>query len=222
MLTYPGPMGGDSALVLIGEALRRQWAASGGWMTWNLMLALTPWILAVGLFRPSRRPRWQWFVLAAGWLLLIPNAAYVLTDVVHLPAAVRREPSDPLVMLVVFPLYATFFTVGFFAYCDALRRLGRHVTHLGWVRRGWTIEVAVHAVSAVAIYLGRIHRLNSWDMARDPLAVAGRILVGATRPVAVGGIAIMFVALSAGHLLTRPILDAVAARAAGLAARLRA
>jgi uncharacterized membrane protein len=222
MLTYPGPMGGDSAVGLIVEAVRRQLEASGGWMAWNLILALTPWVLAVGLFRPSRRPRWEWFVLAAGWLILIPNAAYVLTDVVHLPAAVRREPSDRLVMLVVFPLYATFFAVGFVAYSDALRRLSRHVTHLGWVRRGWTVEVAVHAASAIAIYLGRIHRLNSWDLAREPLAVAGRIAVGATRPAAVAGIAVMFVALAAGQTLTRPILDAAAARAAGVAARLRA
>lgn len=222
MLTYPGSMGADSAVGLIGEALRRQLEASGGWMTWNLMLALTPWLLAVALFRPTRRWRWPWFVLAAGWLLLIPNAAYVLTDVVHLPAAVRREPSDRLVMLVVFPLYAAFFAVGFLAYCDALRRLRRHVTHLGWVRRGWTIEIAVHAASAVAIYLGRIHRLNSWDVAREPLAVAGRIAVGATRPAAVAGIAVMFVALTAGQTVTRPILDAAAVRAAGVAARLRA
>ncbi len=207
---------------LIVEAVGRQLEASGGWMTWNLMLALTPWLLAVGLFRPTQRPRWPWFLLAAAWLLLIPNAAYVLTDVVHLPAAVRREPSDRLVMLVVFPLYATFFAVGFVAYCDALRRLQRHVTHLGWVQRGWTIEVAVHAASAVAIYLGRIHRLNSWDVAREPLAVAGRVLVGITRPAALVGMAVMFVALAAGHTLTRPILDAVAGRAAGVAARLRA
>ena len=48
-------------------------------------------MLAVLLFRPSRPLRWVWFCLAAGWLVLIPNAAYVLTDVVHLPAAVRRR-----------------------------------------------------------------------------------------------------------------------------------
>jgi uncharacterized membrane protein len=30
----------------------------------------------------------------------------------------------------------------------------------------WTVEAAVHATSAVAIYLGRVHRLNSWDVVR--------------------------------------------------------
>src|SRR3712207_495039 len=123
-------------------------------MVWNLILAATPWVLALFLFRPSRRAGWPWRLGLAAWLLLLPNAAYVLTDVVHLPAAVRREPSDRLVLLVVLPLYVAFFTAGFVAYCDALRRLRRYVTTLGWVRRGWTVEIPVHAASAVAIYLG--------------------------------------------------------------------
>jgi type IV secretory pathway VirB3-like protein len=58
--------------------------------------------------------------------------------------------------------------------------------------------------------------------AREPLAVAGRIAVGVTRPAAVAGIAIMFVALAAGQTVTRPILDDAAARAAGVSTRFRA
>src|SRR2546423_6624299 len=108
---------------LIVEGIREQVAVSGRWMAWNLVLALAPWFLSLFLFRPSRRPGLVWFAGAAGCLLLVPNAAYVLTDVVHLPPAIRSEPSDAIVLLVVFPMYAAFLSIGFAAYSDVLRRI---------------------------------------------------------------------------------------------------
>lgn len=201
------------------EGIRVQVDASGRWMAWNLVLALAPWVLSLILFRPSRRPGLPWLCGAAGFLLLVPNAPYILTDVVHLPPAVRREPSDAVVVLVVFPLYAALFSIGFGTYSDMLRRLSRYVVGHGWACRTWTVEVPVHALSAVAIYVGRIHRLNSWDIARQPLAALTRALGGFTRPLALLGIATMFVCLTLGQLLTRPLLQAAEAgvtRVAGL------
>jgi uncharacterized membrane protein len=203
-------MGEHPLTGLVIEGLRRQLDASGRWMAWNLVLALAPWLLSLVLFRRERRPGWAWFAGLGAWVLLIPNAAYVLTDVVHLPAAVRREPSDALVLLVVFPLYVAFFAVGFTAYADALRRLRRHVTAQGWLRRPWTVELGVHAATAVGIYLGRIHRFNSWDVARQPFALLDTLAAGFTRPAAIAGIAVAFAALTIGQAITNPILDRLA------------
>lgn len=111
---------------LIAGGLIRQVQANGGWMAWNVALALAPWLLSLLLFRPDRRPGVAWLCGALTCLLLMPNAPYILTDVLYLPADVRREPSDAVVLLVVFPMYATLFAVGFAAYCDALRRLTRY------------------------------------------------------------------------------------------------
>ena len=194
---------------LIIEALRRQLDASGHWMAWNLVLAIAPWVLAVVLFRRSRRPGLAWLCGLGGFLLLLPNAAYVLTDVIHLPSAVRREPSDATVLLVVFPLYAAFWALGFVAYSDSLRRLSSYAVGRGWVADRRAIDLAVHAVCAMAIYLGRIHRLNSWDVVLQPPALLNGLLAGFTRPLAGVGIATMFVALTVGHLVTRPVLQAV-------------
>jgi uncharacterized membrane protein len=191
-------------------------------MAWNLVLALTPWVLSLVLFRPSRRPGLVWLCGALGCLLLAPNAPYLLTDVIHLPPAVRREPSDAVVLLVVFPMYATLFAIGFAAYSDALRRFARYMIARGWSRRTWTVELPVHALSAVAIYVGRIHRLNSWDIARQPAEVLTTALAGFTRPLALAGIATMFLALTLGQLVTRPFFHAARTRAFSLATLLRA
>jgi uncharacterized membrane protein len=191
------------------EAIRLQLAASGGWMAWNLGLAVAPWLLSLALFRPSRRPGAVWLMATAGFLLLLPNAPYVLTDVIHLPAAVRREPSDAAVVLVVFPMYAALFAIGFAAYCDMVRRLSGYVVARGWAAGTWVVELPVHALSALAIYVGRIHRLNSWDIVLRPLAVLHQAEVGMTRPLAVLGIVVAFAGLAAGQAVARPVLLAV-------------
>jgi uncharacterized membrane protein len=190
----------------IVAGIGRQLDASGRWMAWNLLLALAPWLLSLYLFRPTRRPGPAWLCGAFACLLLVPNAPYVLTDVIHLPPAVRREPSDAAVLLVVFPMYGALFAIGFGAYCDALRRLTCYVTGRGWARSHWAVELPVHALSAVAIYVGRIHRLNSWDVAREPAAVVTHALAGFTRPLAVAGIATMFICLTIGQAFTRAVL----------------
>jgi uncharacterized membrane protein len=190
-------------LGLIVEGFRTQYDASGGWMTWNLMLATVPWLLSLIVFHPSRRTGVLWFGGAISCLVLLPNAPYILTDVVHLPPAVRREPSDTAVLLVVFPLYAALFAFAFAVYSDTLRRISRFAIARRWVSRAPAIELPLHAVCAVAIYVGRIHRLNSWDVAFQPLAVATRTLVGFTRPMALAGILLMFLALATAQTLTR-------------------
>ena len=201
-------MGAHPISGLIIEALRRQLDASGHWMAWNLVLAIAPWVLAVVLFRQARRPGLGWLCGLGVFLLLLPNAAYVLTDVIHLPAAVRREPSDATVLLVVFPLYAAFWALGFVAYSDSLRRMSGYAVGRGWVADRRVVELAVHAACAMAIYLGRIHRLNSWDVVLQPPALLNGLLAGFTRPLAIVGITTMFVALTVGHLVTRPVLNA--------------
>ena len=180
---------------------------SGRWMVWNIVLAVVPWALSLYLFRPARRPGAAWACGTLACLLLMPNAPYILTDVIHLAPSIRREPSDAAVLLVVLPVYAALFAVGFGTYCDALRRFTRYTTARGWARSPWAVELPIHALSAVAIYVGRIHRFNSWDVARQPADVVAHALVGLTRPLAVAGILTMFICLTVGQALTRIVVQ---------------
>jgi uncharacterized membrane protein len=180
--------------------------ASGNWMAWNLVLALAPWILSLYLFRQTRRPGAAWICGALACLLLVPNTAYILTDVIHLPPSIRREPSDVAVLLVVFPVYAALFAVGFGTYCDALRRFTRYMTARGWARSPWAVELPVHALSAVAIYVGRIHRFNSWDIVQEPVNVLAHAYAGFTRPLALAGIIVVFTSLTVGQAFTRTVV----------------
>lgn len=148
--------------------IERHLSGSLPWMSWNLLLALMPWALAVWTFREGRPIRRSGLAVAALCIAFFPNAAYVLTDVVHLPRHVRAEPSDAIVLVGVLPLFSVFMAVGFAAYLDTVRRIAAWVRSFGWTRRTWPIEISLNAASRVAIYLGRVHRFNSWDLALRP------------------------------------------------------
>ena len=55
-----------------------------GWMAWNLTLALVAVALAVWLFRVERPRTVGWWVGFGAFALFLPNAPYVLTDLIHL------------------------------------------------------------------------------------------------------------------------------------------
>ena len=150
------------------SGLDRQLAGPGAWMSWNLTLALVPWVMAVWVFRGRRPTKLHGAVAAVVCVAFLPNAAYVLTDLVHLPRIVRAEPSDTVVLLVVLPLFAGFLTVGFLAYVDTVRRISGWVGNMG--RSRWASELCLHAASTVGIYLGRVHQQlgSARSAGRDP------------------------------------------------------
>src|SRR3954447_3333569 len=101
------------------------------WMTWNALLALVPFGLAQLLFgRPRSRTAVWWAGLVA-FVLFLPNAPYVLTDVIHLFEDVRRIGSDRAVLFVLVPVYAGLFAVGFGSYVLSIRHMLRWLRGLG-------------------------------------------------------------------------------------------
>lgn len=191
------------------DGIRGQLHWDGHWMAWNLMLALVPWALAFVLFRPRRRLGLGWWLGVAACIALLPNAAYVLTDVIHLPGAVRRQPSDSVVLTAVLPLFVALFVIGFTAYSDALRRMSAFAVGRGWLAKRWPLETAVHAVTAVAIYAGRVHRFNSWDVVFRPGLLADRMVDSFTKPFAAAAMLFVFVSLVVGYAVMRTLLDSI-------------
>lgn len=143
------------------------------WMTWNALLALIPLALAQALFTRPRRRTALWWVGVGAFVLFLPNAPYVLTDVIHLFEDVRRVPSDKAVLFVLVPVYTALFAIGFGAYALSIRKVAV------WLRsrnvpafRVGAVVLAIHAVSAIGIDVGRFGRFNSWDVVFRPVALA--------------------------------------------------
>jgi uncharacterized membrane protein len=177
---------------------------NGPWMAWNATLAVVPLLIAVVLFGcdASRRSLAWWFAFA-GLVVALPNAPYVLTDVVHLPGSLRAARPGLAAQCGVGLAYALLFTVGVVSYVLVLHLLGGYGRRAGWTRRGSVVlEVALHAACAVGIYLGRFPGLNSWDVLRRPGDVAHGVR-GVATPFGVAAVSTLFVVVAVSATVTR-------------------
>jgi uncharacterized membrane protein len=153
-------------------------------------------------------------------LLFLPNAPYVVTDLVHLRGDVIHAGNDLAVIAGVLPVYAGFIAAGFVAYAVVLSEAGRYLASTGLVRWRPTAEVAVHAVCAVGVVLGRVARLNSWEPVTQPQGTLERIVLTLSWPWAPVAVAATFLTIWAGHALVRAVARSSAAALGTVAAPL--
>ena len=148
-------------------------------LEWNLFLAFLPLALALILFLPRSKPLhgWLWWPLTGIFLLFLPNAPYVLTDVIHFVDRVRVTPSLPFwavsLLMVEFFVY---FLLGAQCFTLSVMLLGGFLKRR---RMGWQVppvEFLLLALSAFGIYLGRFDGLNSWNIVTDPEKVIDHAL----------------------------------------------
>lgn len=90
-------------------------AATGHWrmMVWNTWLALIPLTLADYLFHRNSQRTALWWLGALVFIAFLPNAPYVLTDIIHLIEDIRYGYSMWIVALVLVPQYLLFMLIGF-------------------------------------------------------------------------------------------------------------
>src|SRR3954470_3148766 len=81
-------------LALIFARMRYSGSGYHRYLVWNLFLAWLPFLFALALYDRDqrRRSRVQLAFWAGLWMLSLPNALYVLTDLIHL----RESPPVPL------------------------------------------------------------------------------------------------------------------------------
>jgi uncharacterized membrane protein len=150
-------------------------AAHASWMSWNLLLALVPLLLAILLFRPGRRRTPLWWTGALLFVGFLPNAPYVLTDAIHLIREVQRIGRPSALLAAVLSLYGVFFIAGFACYVAALVRLSRYLHAEGRAFLAVPAEATLQTLAAVGVFLGRFDRLNSWDVLAHPGAVVSAV-----------------------------------------------
>lgn len=144
------------------------------YLVWNLALAWIPLALACGVRVTRSRP--ARLACAGAWLCFLPNAPYLVTDLVHLQEADRE-------------LWRHVLQFGFASWTGVVLGLvSLRVVHLEVERRrgaiaGWALVVASVALCAVGVVIGRFQRWNSWDLLTRPTAVATGTLEWVRSPI---------------------------------------
>jgi uncharacterized membrane protein len=181
-----------------------------GFMLWNVLLAAVPLVLAVGLFAFPVRTGVAWCVGFAIWVLFLPNAPYLLTDVVHMFHDIQRSPSDTWSYIVT-ATYGALFAFGLSSYAASLQLFRRFLPRVVGDRMVLPLVLVVHALCVTAMYAGRVVRLNSWDVFTAPGEVVSAFL-RVPRPVTVVELTAMFVVVGAGVFATLAVMQKARAR----------
>jgi uncharacterized membrane protein len=133
-------------------------------LVWNLFLAFVPWFLSYCL---SLRPQWivnKWKFAAffTVWLLFIPNAFYMLTDLFHLYDSDAVPRWYDLLLIISFAWNALLMGI------LSVRHMEK-ITATRWLyRHNWLFVCPVMFLNALGIYIGRYLRFNSWDVISNP------------------------------------------------------
>ncbi len=135
-------------------------------LIWNLVLAWTSSGFTLWLSkRLGDSVQWVHIVFLSLWLLFLPNAFYIVSDLIHLRST--GEVSILFDAVLLFSFAVTGFVLG-------LGSLG--LVHY-WLRRKTSarasgfIVAGIIVLCAFAIYLGRYLRWNSWDIVTNPLGL---------------------------------------------------
>jgi uncharacterized membrane protein len=161
------------------------------WLFWNLFLAFLPWLISAWL-RRRRRSAGVFAAAFLAWLVLLPNAPYLITDLVHLKA----RPPVPLTVDVLF--FAAFATAGVGLALFSLLAMENEVRERLGRRAALATVALVLPLCGWGVFLGRVQRWNSWDVLVRPAALVSQALeaLRSSEPVAYSaGVATLLAAI---------------------------
>jgi uncharacterized membrane protein len=170
---------GASVWCVVLVAARHHAYGPGGfrYLVWNLFLAWLPLVFALLLYAAFRRRHTaaELVALGAAWLVFLPNAPYMVTDFIHL------GDSHRLIDSLIFASFAfTALALGF----ASLLLVQIVVTRRVGTAAGWAVAFGALFLASLGVYLGRVHRFNSWDVLTRPRLVAWTMWQGLDNPFA--------------------------------------
>ncbi len=138
-------------------------------LIWNLFLAVIPFAITTYLISNPKLSKYGLVLWFGVWLLFLPNAPYIITDLLHL-----RMGTNHLVWLDI--LVVTSFALNglmlfFFSLLDMKEILGSYINK----KFLNLIYSSILFLSGFGVYLGRFLRYNSWGIIQNPISLLNDI-----------------------------------------------
>jgi uncharacterized membrane protein len=111
------------------------------------------------------------------WLLFLPNAPYVVTDLKYINGFSGASALYNVVLL------ASAAWTGLFLGLTSLFLMHAVARRLVGSFNAWALVVGAVALSSFGIYLGRVQRWNSWDVFTRPGSLFGSLASGLLDPL---------------------------------------
>ena len=139
-------------------------------LLWNMALAWVPLVAALALDDVRSTPLSLQLPLLALWLVFFPNAPYLVTDLIHIDPA-----NTTTIGILGDGALVSVAPVGLALGFSSLMLVERAVRERFGGRTALATAVLSLLAASLGIYLGRVVRLNSWDLLTRP-RVVGRVL----------------------------------------------
>lgn len=152
------------ALLLVAFRIYKTGSIHFIFLIWNLFLAGIPWVISsLLIIFPKLRKRLA-LLLISGiiWLIFIPNAFYILTDLFHLNYKNLAPVWYDLVLIFSFAWAGLM--LGFSSLKDIELILSERLNKK-WIP---VFSALILFLISFGIYLGRILRWNSWNIINEP------------------------------------------------------
>ncbi|CAG4995428.1 hypothetical protein DYBT9275_01635 [Dyadobacter sp. CECT 9275] len=143
-------------------------------MDWNLFLSWIPLIVAFianNLTKRFKNSAILLFLLSMVWIVFLPNAPYMITDLAHLTVDYHRDLTWHDVIMLFFYAEVSLFN---------------GLVSVYWIHQSWNrsfskrltriLLLSSFPLAGFGVYLGRVRRMNSWDIVHNPKAIVNNLI----------------------------------------------
>lgn len=143
------------------------------WMIYNVLLALIP--VFLGWLTLYARKTYLRICFFLAWLLFIPNTLYIFTDILHYIKDIHKAGITVGILLTLQYLLLLF--AGFLTYILSMYPVDKFFRNISTGKKKQkkhkknlnvtAIIITINFLIGIGMVLGRVHRLNSWDIVTE-------------------------------------------------------
>ncbi len=131
-------------------------------LVWNLFLAVIPFAITTYLLSNPKLNKLGLLVWFGAWLLFLPNAPYILTDLLHLKVSDSHLLWLDILVIISFALNGLL--LFYLSLSDMKAILGTFINK----KKANPIITIILFLCGFGVYLGRFLRYNSWEILSSP------------------------------------------------------
>jgi uncharacterized membrane protein len=139
-------------------------------LIWNLFLAVIPFAITTYLLSTPKLNKYSLLLWFGVWLLFLPNAPYIITDLLHLKRSSYHLLWLDILVVISFALNGLL--LFFLSLLDMKEMLASYINkkYLN------LMCILILFLSGFGVYLGRFLRYNSWEIIQNPISLLNDIL----------------------------------------------
>lgn len=149
------------------------------YMLWNIFLAILPFVVSSILLWYANKNKLPTIIFILGsmvWILLLPNAPYIVTDLIH----IGRGHGAPI-LFDTFLLFSSAW-LGVLLFVNSLSHIEKILLYKYGNRIALIKVPSIILLVSIGVYIGRYLRFNSWDVFADP-TFFGNTWQGVVHPI---------------------------------------